>query len=158
MSVFLNDPESTSQPAFWETVLKLCVVAEDDSNCAKFLLKLTPKFIDLLRKACFGNANKIGPLVVPCVRFLRNLPDNSIQPHAFDEDVIEALFQGLLSRNVSFSSIEASALSDILFQLLAFIFQTTNDSDHLNHLFLKQVTDVHFYSSLTIFLEQLFNA
>ncbi|XP_059350076.1 E3 ubiquitin-protein ligase listerin-like isoform X2 [Daphnia carinata] len=131
---FLDDSESTSQPALWETTLKILLTVENASSYVNLSSHATPKFLNLLRNACSGNARKIGPLIVPYVRLLREHKENQSQTEEFDRQVIEALFQGLLCRSIFNSSLEASALSESLFQLLDYIAKASGDSPHFKEL------------------------
>lgn len=139
---FLEDPESATLLSLWETVLKILVSFENVSDYVNFPLEVTPKFLNLLRSACSGNASKIGPLVVPCIRILRDHRDDCTYKQELDQQVIEALFQGILTRNVSNSSLEASALSIALFQIIDFVIKTTHDCTHVSELFRSTV--MHF--------------
>lgn len=129
---FLDDSESTSQPALWETTLKILLTVENASSYVNLSSHATPKFLNLLRNACSGNARKIGPLIVPYVRLLREHKES--QTEEFDRQVIEALFQGLLCRSIFNSSLEASALSESLFQLLDYLAKASVDISHFEEL------------------------
>ncbi|KAI9559714.1 hypothetical protein GHT06_013719 [Daphnia sinensis] len=131
---FLDDSESTSQPALWETTLKILLTVENASSYVNLSSHATPKFLNLLRNACSGNARKIGPLIVPYVRLLREHKESQNQTEEFDWQVIEALFQGLLCRSIFNSSLEASALSESLFQLLDYIAKASVDTPHFKEL------------------------
>lgn len=130
----MEDSESASQLALWETILKLLVTVENASNFVNLPTRITPKFLDLLRCACSGNANKIGPLIISFVRLLRDYQENEEKKRELDRQEIEAIFQGLLSRSVSNSSSEASALSKALFQILDYIIKGTQDYTHVSEL------------------------
>jgi hypothetical protein len=130
----LDDSESTSQLALWETTLKILMTVENASSYVNLPSHATPRFLNLLRSACSGNASKICPLVVPYVRLLRDNKKTSTEKEELDRQVIEALFQGLLCRNIANSSVEASALSSTLFQLLDYIIEVTQDSTHVTEL------------------------
>lgn len=135
----MEDPESATLLSLWKTVLKALDSFEDASNYVNFSLQVTPKFLNLLRNACSGNASKIGPLVVPCVQILRDHRDDCTLKQELDRQVVEAFFQGILSRNVSNSSLEASALSVALFQFIDFVVKTTDDCTHVSELFQSTV-------------------
>lgn len=138
---FLDDAESITQLEFWEVILKALVSFETASTYVNLSLQITPKFIQLLQTACSGNATKFGPLIVPLVRILR---EDFVQKREFDHQVIEALSQGLLTRNVSHSTLEASALSVAIFHIVDHVTSSADNSDHLNELFHETVIHSHY--------------
>ena len=99
---------------------------------------LAPKFRNLLENGCFGNASKIGPLVVPLAKVVR---ENSKEKEKIDREVIDALCHGLANRSVSYSPMESTALSASLFQLLESIGTTTKDDSHIGAIFQASVSN-----------------
>jgi hypothetical protein len=150
----LDDSQSTSQLALWETTLKILMTVENASSYVNLSSHVTPKLLTLLRNACSGNAGKICPLVVPYVRLLRDNEKDSSQKEELDRQVIEALFHGLLCRNIANSSLEASALSSSLFQLLDYIIKVTQDTPRVIALLQNTV----FCSKVFVKLVLLLNA
>lgn len=145
--VLFNDSESASLMILWETTLKVLVTLESATDYMKFTHSVTPKFLNLLREACVGNANKIGPLILPYIRILRTQRINSSQKSEFDQNVVEALFQGLMSRNAAKSLMEASALSIAFFQVLDDIIKTSQD--------FSDITRILEYTVCMYFLQKL---
>lgn len=130
--VFLDDNESISLPSLWETILKLLATVDNASSYANLHSHLAPKFVKLLRSACYGNACKIGPIVVPLVNVLRQ--SSGQKKEDFDRQLVEALCHGLSSRGVANSPMEASAISAVLFQFLEYIVKEDRDFSNVDRM------------------------
>ena len=110
------------------------MTVENASSYVNLPSHATPKFLALLRTGCSGNASKIGPLIVPYTRLLRDHQEDCNKKEELDRQVIEAIFMGLSSRSVSNSSSEASALSGALFQILDYIMKVTQENSHIKEI------------------------
>ena len=133
---FLDDSESVSLPALWETILKLLLVIEKASTYVNIPSHLTQRFLTLLAGGCYGNAHRIGPVALQLIHILR---DFAQRKKDFDQEVISCLCQGFTVRTVSTSSMEALALSTCLFQTMEYVAESTQESSHIVNLFQTKV-------------------
>lgn len=147
----MDDSESTPLPSLWETVLKLLLTVEKASTFVNLPSYLTQRFLNLLSGGCYGNAYKIGPLLLPLMKVLREQASNNAG--GFDQQVVSSICNGFNVRTVTTSSREALALSSSLFQIIEFIAKCTTtegDESRVTTLFKNQVNSLLNYWTINI--------
>ena len=135
---FLDDPDTLTQSSMWETTLKLLLIVENAASHVNLSSGMMPRFLNLLRNGCFGNASTVGPLVLPLTQLLRD----NIKPQQKDSlnvQLIASLRQGFSDRMITTSAIEAAAFSSTFAQSLDFSSQNIVEAAGLRKLFESQV-------------------